>query len=190
MFIYDRMITFFVLSAEAWPLFALSTAVLVCGPPGRAGAFRNWPRVLRGAFFLLLACCVFTAVTAIWGGIFGRNNPARREASVGRPSLDGLRYIENLRPGEYRAVLWLRRTLPGTPVVLEAQGASYQEFSRISMLTGLPTVLGWEHHVKQRGNKDSQVMARREAVQEIYASTDLAKVRELLRRYQGGYVDV
>jgi YYY domain-containing protein len=190
MFIYDRMNTFFKLYSEAWPLFALATAVLVFGPTGRAGAFRNWPRVLRGAFYVLLACCVFTAGSAIWGGIFGPNNPARHDARVGAPSLDGLRYLEKLRPGEYRAVLWLRRTLPGTPVVLEAQGASYQEFSRISMLTGLPTVLGWEHHVKQRGNPESEVVARREAVQEIYSSTDLEKVRNLLRRYHVGYVYV
>ena len=33
-------------------------------------------------------------------------------------------------------------------------------------------------------------MARREAVQEIYASSDLAKVGELLRRYHVGYVYV
>ena len=38
MFIYDRMNTFFKLYSEAWPLFALGTAVLVFGPPGRAGA--------------------------------------------------------------------------------------------------------------------------------------------------------
>jgi YYY domain-containing protein len=190
MFIYDRMNTFFKLYAETWPLFAVATAVLVFGSPGRAGTFENWPRALRGAFFVLLACCVFTTITAVWGGIFGPNNPARHEAGPGAPSLDGLRDLEKLRPGEYRAVLWLRRTLPGTPVVLEAQGASYQEFSRISMLTGFPTVLGWEHHVKQRGNPEAEVVARREAVQEIYASTDLAKVEKLLRRYHVGYVYV
>ncbi len=80
--------------------------------------------------------------------------------------------------------------LPGTPVVLEAQGASYQEFSRISMLTGLPTVLGWEHHVKQRGNPETEVAARRQAVQDIYSTTDRATVERLLRRYHVGYVYV
>jgi DNA-binding beta-propeller fold protein YncE len=58
------------------------------------------------------------------------------------------------------------------------------------MLTGLPTVLGWEHHVKQRGNPETEVASRRQAVQEIYSSTDLAKVSELLRRYHVGYVYV
>lgn len=189
-FISDRMNTFFKLYAEAWPLFALATAVLVFGSSGRAGSFENWPRALRAAFFVLLACCVFTTVTAARGGIFGENNPSRPAGGPGAPSLDGMRYLEKLRPGEYRAVLWLRRTLPGTPVVLEAQGASYQEFSRISMLTGLPTVLGWEHHVKQRGNPEAEVAARRQAVQDIYSGTDLGSVERLLRRYHVGYVYV
>jgi YYY domain-containing protein len=193
LFIYDRMNTFFKLYFEAWPLFALATAVLLFRSPNRAGAFENWPGVLRGAFFLLLACGAFTSVTAARGGIFGRSNPSRPAGGPGRPSLDGLRYLEKLRPGEYRAVLWLSRTLTGTPVVLEAQGGehgSYQDFSRVSMLTGLPTVLGWEHHVKQRGNPEAEVLARRQAIQEIYSGTDPPKAQQLLRRYHVGYVYV
>ena len=190
MFIYDRMNTFFKLYAEAWPLLAISTAVLVFGSSHRAGSFENWPRVFRGVFVLLLACCLFTSVTAARGGIFAEGNPSRPEGGPGAPSLDGLGYLEKLRPGEYHAVAWLRRTLPGTPVVLEAQGPSYQEFSRISMLTGFPTVLGWEHHVKQRGNPETEVAARRQAVQDIYSSADRASVERLLRRYHVGYVYV
>ncbi|HSS45438.1 MAG TPA: DUF2298 domain-containing protein, partial [Thermoanaerobaculia bacterium] len=187
-FIYDRMNTFFKLYFEAWPLFALGTAVLVFGSPNRAGVFESWPGALRGAFYLLLACALFTTVTAAWGAIFAPNNPSRAAGALQRPSLDGLRQLEKLRPGEYRAVLWLRQTLPGTPVVLEAQGASYQDFSRISMLTGLPTVLGWEHHVKQRGNPETEVVSRRQAIQEIYSGTELEKTKHLLRHYHVGYV--
>jgi YYY domain-containing protein len=188
-FIYDRMNTFFKLYSEAWPLFAIGAAVVVFG--SGAGAFERWPAAARVVFFLLLACGAFTTVTVIYGGIFGPNNPARPERPEGRPgapTLDGLRYLEKTRPGEYRAVLWMRRTLPGTPVVLEAQGASYQDFSRVSMLTGMPTVLGWEHHVKQRGNPEAEVVARREAVQQIYSVTDPAQAERLLRRYHVGYV--
>jgi YYY domain-containing protein len=189
-FIYDRMNTFFKLYFEAWPLFALATAVLVFGSPNRPGAFENWPWVLRGVFFLLLGCCLFTTVTAARGAIFAPNNPSRVAGRLQGPSLDGLRHLERLRPGEYRAVLWLRQALQGTPVVLEAQGNSYQDFSRISMLTGLPTVLGWEHHVKQRGNPETEVVARRQAIQEIYSGTDLEKAKHLLRLYHVAYVYV
>jgi hypothetical protein len=75
-------------------------------------------------------------------------------------------------------------------VLLEAQGPSYQEFSRISMMTGIPTVLGWEHHVNQRGNARAEIDARRAAVTKIYSSLDTSIVEPLLRRYRVGYVYV
>src|SRR4029434_2656044 len=76
----------------------------------------------------------------------------------------------------------------GTPVMLEAQGPSYQDFSRITMLTGLPTVLGWDYHVKQRGNPESEIQARKDAVRQIYEAKDTARIESLLRRYHVGYV--
>ncbi|HEV8118380.1 MAG TPA: DUF2298 domain-containing protein, partial [Thermoanaerobaculia bacterium] len=190
-YIYDRMNTFFKLYAEAWPIFAVTTAVLVFGASARRGTYDRWPAPLRAVFVLLSALSLFTAATAVRGGIFGPNNPSRPQGGVaGKPSLDGLAYLEKWRPGEYRAVAWMRKNLAGTPVVLEAQGGSYQEFSRISMLTGFPTVLGWEHHVKQRGNPESEVEARRTAVKQIYTSLDADSIAPLLRRYHVGYVYV
>jgi len=190
-YIYDRMNTFFKLYAEAWPIFAVTTAVLVFGAASRRGTYERWPTALRAVFVVLAAACLFTAATAVRGGIFGPNNPARPQGGgPGKPSLDGLDYLEKLRPGEYRAVLWMRRNLAGTPVVLEAQGNSYGDFSRVSMLTGFPTVLGWEHHVKQRGNPESEVEARRAAVKAIYSDPDPDAVAPLLRKYHVGYVYV
>src|SRR4029077_12931127 len=58
------------------------------------------------------------------------------------------------------------------------------------MLTRFPTVLGWEHHVKQRGNPESEVDARRTAVKQIYTSLDADSIAPLLRRYHVGYVYV
>lgn len=188
-YISDRMNTFFKLYAEAWPIFAVATAALVFGASARRGVYDRWPTALRAVCVLLAAGCLFTATTAVRGGIFGPNNPSRPQGrGPGAPSLDGLDYLEKLRPGEYRAVAWMRRTLPGTPVVLEAQGASYQDFSRISMLTGFPTVLGWEHHVKQRGNPEFEVEARRTAVRQIYSNPDAQAIAPLLRKYHVGYV--
>ncbi|MDQ5871027.1 MAG: DUF2298 domain-containing protein, partial [Acidobacteriota bacterium] len=187
-FIFDRMNTFFKLYFEAWVLFAVSTVVLVFGAWTR-GTFGRWPLLLRGLFFLLLAAATFTSITAVRGDLFGQGNPSRPLPASGL-SLDGLRYLEKWRPGEYLAVEWLRREIPGTPVILEAQGPSYQAFSRVSMLTGIPTVLGWEHHVKQRGNPESEVEARRGHIRQIYSSSDTRGIPELLRRYHVGYIYV
>jgi YYY domain-containing protein len=183
-YISDRMNTFFKLYLEAWLLFAVATAALVFRPRDRPGSFLRWPLVVRGVFGLLVLAALFTTVTAARGAV------SNHFAAYSGPSLDGLRYLNESRPGEYRAILWLRRNLRGTPVILEAQGDPYQDFSRISMNTGLPTVLGWEHHVKQRGNPESDVIERREAIRRIYSADDAAAVERLLRRYHVGYVYV
>src|SRR5262249_55925168 len=120
----------------------------------------------------------------------GRAAVSRHFAAYSGPSLDGLRYLEKQRPGEYLAVMWLRQNVRGTPVVLEAQGPSYQDFGRISMLTGLPTVLGWDYHVQQRGNPQSEIETRKNAVQTMYGSPDAARAAALLRRYRVAYVYV
>ena len=183
LYIYDRMNTFFKLYLEAWLLLALGTAVLVFRR-GRRGVIDHWIWPARAVVVLLAAAAFFTSATA------GRAAVSRHFAPYSGPSLDGLRYLETSHPGEYRAVEWLRRTIEGTPVLLEAQGPSYQDFGRISMLTGLPTVLGWDYHVKQRGNPEVEIEARRQAVRSIYSNPDAARIEPLLRRYRVGYVYV
>jgi len=184
LYIYDRMNTFFKLYLEAWLLFATATAALVFRARERRGAIGRWILPARAGVAALVVAALFTSVTA------GRAAVGRHFAPYTGPSLDGLRYLETLHPGEYRAVGWLRRSIDGTPVVLEAQGPSYQDFGRISMLTGLPTVLGWDYHVKQRGNSESEIEARRQAVRSIYTNPDASRVEGFLRRYRVGYVYV
>ncbi len=183
LYIYDRMNTFFKLYLEAWLLLALGTAALVFRR-NRRGVIDRWAWPARAAAALLAAAAFFTSATA------GRAAVSRHFAPYSGPSLDGLRYLETAHPGEYRAVEWLRRTIEGTPVVLEAQGPSYQDFGRISMLTGLPTVLGWDYHVKQRGNPEAEIEARRQAVRSIYTNPDAARIEPLIKRYRVGYVYV
>ena len=183
-YIYDRMNTFFKLYLEAWLLFAIATAVLVFRARERRGAIDRWILPARALVVALVAAGLFTTATA------GRAAVSRHFAPYSGPSLDGLRYLETLHPGEYRAVVWLRRTVEGTPVLLEAQGPSYQDFGRISMLTGLPTVLGWDYHVKQRGNSEAEIEARRLAVKAIYSDAESARAAPFLKRYGVGYVYV
>ena len=151
-YIYDRMNTFFKLYLEAWLLFAIATAVLVFRR-SRRGILDRWIWPARAAAVLLAAGALFTSATA------GRAAVSRHFAPYRGPTLDGLRYLETLHPGEARAVAWLRRSVSGTPVLLEAQGPSYQDFARISMLTGpadgprmgLPRQAARQSRIRDRG---------------------------------------
>ena len=182
LYIGDRMNTFFKLYLEAWLLFAIATAVLVFGTSGRWKPLGVWMRPAQLAVLLVFGASAFTGVTATRAAV------SRHFARYSGPSLDGLRYLREERPEEHDAVRWFSEHVRGTPVILEAQGPSYQDFSRISMLTGLPTVLGWDYHVKQRGYDAKDVEARQDDIRAMYEANDVAAIEPLLRRYRVGYV--
>ena len=105
------------------------------------------------------------------------------------PSLDGMSYMVQSKPDEYRALQFINYAFDGMPVILEAHGydRQYQEFSRVSMNTGCPTVLGWAHHVGERLHHD-EIPARRRAVDEIYATRSVNKFMELLGTYDVDFI--
>ena len=56
---------------------------------------------------------------------------------------------------------------------------------RFSTHTGLPTLIGWVHHTRERGNSPEP---RMEDCRLLYTSTNREKVRELLKREEIRYV--
>ena len=188
-FIDSRFNTVFKLYYESWLLLAVAAAVLAFSPRQRAGSFGTWPLPFQAAACGLFALAAFTTVTGARGFLVG-GRPLPPGAYRHRTTLDGLDYLAQTHPGEYKAVTWLREKVRGTPVVLETQGRSYMEFGRISMYTGLPTVVGWSPHVEQRGNPAAEVEARRIAVDSIYSLPTSTNSVALLRRYHVGYVYV
>jgi uncharacterized membrane protein len=97
-------------------------------------------------------------------------------------TLDGAAYLYDVDRDDYELIKWLNQKVPGTPTILEAQGDSYRHYTRIAMHTGIPTVLGWEYHVLQRGLPYEALMERKAAIREIYAGYDLDTTRNLLER--------
>jgi uncharacterized membrane protein len=95
-------------------------------------------------------------------------------------TLDGIAYLKDMNPDDAALIAWLNKNVKGTPTVLEAQGDAYREYTRISMHTGLPTVLGWEHHAKQRGLSEREALDRRKAIQAVYIHEDIELTKKLL----------
>ena len=67
-------------------------------------------------------------------------------------------------------------------VVAEAAGPSYRDFARIAMNTGLPTVVGWEWHLQQRGQSLVAIVARFADLDELYSGADPKARRSVLDR--------
>jgi YYY domain-containing protein len=117
-------------------------------------------------------------------------------------TLDGEAYMKYARYSEkgkkfpladdLKLILWMRKNIRGTPVVLEGRTPLYHWGSRISVYTGLPTPIGWDWHEKQqRSVIPSDVIAQRiREVQEMYETSDVVKFMELARYYRIKYVVV
>ncbi len=105
-----------------------------------------------------------------------------------RPTLDGQKFLAEKDPQTW----FLTRALQGVArppdVIAEAAGASYNRFTRIVMHTGQPTVVGWEWHLKQRGQSPTEIAARFADLETLYAGVDPISRREVLDRYQVEWV--
>lgn len=115
------------------------------------------------------------------------------ETSAGR-SLDATALVGDaptLTP-EREAARWLMTHADGMPVILEAQGASQGVTARFSMISGLPTVLGWTGPETVMRPGWQEVNDRRvQAINQVYGSTgDFASIRGYLDQYHVEYIIV
>jgi YYY domain-containing protein len=189
-----RMNTVFKFYLQIWMLLgtaagiAVAVAIMERYVRRRAG-FDVWFVVLG---ILLLAAAMYPAMSI----------PARvsdRYAAL-PPTLDGMAYMdhatyndtpEGRQPvsfslaGDAAAIQWLRDSVDGSPVVLEATIPGYRWGSRVSVYTGLPTVLGWDwHQTQQRPGFGMMIQERREDVAYMFgAVTPFDLITPLLDRY-------
>jgi uncharacterized membrane protein len=98
-------------------------------------------------------------------------------------------WLRKSAPHDAAAIDWLRRSVDGTPTVLETVGPDFDPTgrARVSTFTGLPAVMGWAGHEVQWGHDPGTRLAD---VQAIYRSRDLEETALLLRRYGVRYVFV
>lgn len=189
-----RMNTFFKYYLEAWVLFGVASAYLLWRL-GATGFFRQGlaGKATLGIMLLFLVGSLIYPALGARARLADRFNPTAL-------TLDGTAYMRqavHMEEGqpialEYdlEAIHWLQDNVQGSPVVLEAHHEQYHWSSRISVYTGLPTVLGWPwHQIQQRG--DSTAVYRRAAdVREIYSTVSVERAQALLQQHQVRYIVV
>ena len=187
-FLIDRMNTIFKGYMAVWILTGIGTMLLLFFV-GRA-IWETGNRKLRYAYASLMGLFVglhlVGAAFNIYATVTLKRVPTRFY------TLDGTAFLPELPMAreDSQVINWLNENVKGMATILEAHGDAYREFTRISMNTGLPTVLGWEHHTRQRGLTDVGLMERKKAIRAIYSSDDLTLTRELLVKYNIDFVIV
>ncbi|MBI2862249.1 MAG: hypothetical protein HYX89_05475, partial [Chloroflexi bacterium] len=189
------MNTVFKFYLQVWVLFALASALALPHLVRRLQSLR-WPRgdIWWAVFTLLVVGVLLYPVAA---------TAARTNDRFDRfgPTDDGAAYMSRAvwidkTPMELRwdadAIQWLLENVSGSPVILEANGRLYSWFSRVSVYTGLPTVVGWDWHQRQqRGQVVPGVVERRLAdVQTLYSDPSPSKALQLLGKYRVQYIYV
>jgi len=194
-----RMNTVFKFYLQVWVLFAVSSAAAL---GWILTEFDEWGRIGKIVFQvfggLLLACAALFTFTASMDKV-------RDRMTTNVPfTFDSMTYMKYSFYGDngatmdlsedYRAIRWLQDNVKGSPVVLEAApaGIQYTWFSRISIYTGLPTVVGWQWHQEQQRALLPQgtVAARGIEAQAFYRNNDITSALAFLKKYDVRYIVV
>ncbi|MFB6172693.1 MAG: DUF2298 domain-containing protein [Haloarculaceae archaeon] len=195
----ERFNTIFKPYVDVWLFWAVATAVVLTrladGAGARApslGATVDRERWRRTGIALTV---VILLSTGVYAGFALPAHFADRSQVVEQrgPTLDATAYLEVHYPGEAPAIRWLDAR-EGQPVIVTAAPGGYRwrpdegkGASAPASLTGLPTVLGWQHERQYRGPDPYQ--RRLQDVRTIYEGTPDQQSR-LLERYDVRYVYV
>ena len=107
---------------------------------------------------------------------------------LNRGTLDGMAYLEMVDKGDYEAIQWINKNIDGSPVILEIPGDYFDYASRISVFTGLPTVIGSEVAEITWGRTWDETGAREEDTDTIYTTVENSEALELLKKYDVEYI--
>ena len=105
-----------------------------------------------------------------------------------RPTLDGQAFLATKDPQTWFLVRALQGVARPGETIAEAAGNSYSHFTRITMHTGQPTVVGWDWHLRQRGQSPEEIAARFADLETLYSGADRSARRAVLDRYRVGWV--
>jgi uncharacterized membrane protein len=163
---------------QAWILLSLAAAY------GAVILLKNLRGAANGLFSIVFAILLIVGLTYPALSIFNKTNNFKPPFGY---TLDDFDRVQRENPDEAAAMLWLRSAPDG--VVAEATGNAYSNYARISIYTGLPTILGWGNHEGQWRDQALQG-SRKDDIEALYISSDWATTQDIIRRYNIRYIFV
>lgn len=177
-----RMNTIFKFYYQAWLLFGLAGGYTAVVALSRWRGWRLAPALLSLAAVLLAAA----SSVYLMAGAYSKTN-----GFAAAPSFDATAYLASYGASELAAVDWVRANTPPDARIAEGKGASYNAgTSRLSTMTGRPTLLGWDGHEAQwRGAAYGEMAAGRpQALEQLYRDAPAADLPQLAEQWGIDYL--
>ncbi len=195
----DRMNSVFKFYLQVWVLMALSAAYLLWRL--LQAQSRELLRRRRGLRWAWAGVLVALLASASVYPVLGTQDRLRDrfEGADNGLTLNGEAYVAGTTyrdargdvdlAADFEGIDWLRQNVEGSPVVLEANTPTYRWGGRVSIYTGMPSIVGWEwHQEQQRWGYREEVDRRIQDVSVIYETQDPARAISLLAKYNVRYV--
>jgi YYY domain-containing protein len=197
-----RQNTVFKFYLQVWILLSIAAAVSIAWLYERSW---RWSPNLRYVWWGAMATLILGGALFLPFGIHARATD-RMSPDTGL-TLDGMAFMKYSKIydgpqnspreiylyGDHAAIRWMQEEIPGSPVIVEGLGwREYLWANRVSIYTGLPSVVGWSWHQRQQRPllPAGEVAQRRSAVDAFYSTTDVAAAQSFLRTYAVGYIYV
>ncbi len=161
---------------QAWILLSLAAAY------GTAVLLKNLRGAANSIFSVVLALVMIVGLAYPVLGFANKTNNFNPPFGY---TLDDFDRVQRENPEEAAAILWLRSAPDG--VVAEAIGGQYSAYARISIYTGLPTVLGWPGHEGQWRDGALQG-SRQQDIETLYTTPDWVTTQDIINRYHIRYL--
>ena len=176
---------------QAWILLSLAAAygisVLLRRFDNSSHRVASFQAQRGGANFvvsIVLAIVLIVGLTYPALSIFNKTNNFNPPFGF---TLDDFDRVQRENPDEAAAIQWLQSAPDG--IVAEAVGNAYSNYARISIYTGLPTVLGWGNHEGQWREQSLQG-SRQQDIETLYSTSDWTTAQDIINRYNIRYIYV
>ncbi|NJN79404.1 MAG: hypothetical protein HC797_02435 [Anaerolineales bacterium] len=172
-----RINTVFKFYYQAWMLWSVVASFAV------AVLLQSLTKFANIFFRIVIGFVIFCGLLYPTFGLMTKTNNFNPPFGL---SLNDFDRVWRENPEEAAAIEFLLNAPKG--VIAEAIGDGYSGYGRISMLTGLQTVLGWPGHEAQwRGTFEPQG-TRRDDIQRLYTTSNWEETQSIITQYNIKYI--
>lgn len=179
---YSRSNTMFKLTYQAFIMFAIIAGYVVVKTLVINVTKKRFKAGIV-ALVLLIGCTLyfFEAVHDSCGNVFDSDN---------FKGVSALYYLNNDETfsADKEMCDYINDNIKEKSTILESAGYSYTEYNRMSVVTGMPTVIGWETHEWLWKNDIESVRKRQEDVKKIYTSDSRDEINRYVSWYDIDYI--